>query len=314
MIIISWDVGVVHLAYCVLKFNPGGTKKSRIEILDWDKINLMERETKNVCMGKLKSKNGKITLCRRSASYHLNIGEENIGFCRVHFNQSKNYWSVEDTKNLFEQTNVNSPCSYLRKDGTNCNKKSKFLFKNTNQYYCSAHYKIMFNKKVKEFSPQPIKKRVVKRYPTIELQLTLIRELDSLMEHFSKLGVTEVIIENQPSIKNPKMKAIASTLFDYFMIRGYVDRMCSIELVRFVCPGNKLKFDKNGRFDLILNSRGTGKKYRLTKKLGVLYTKMLLKKEPEQLAYLDLFRKQDDLCDSYLQGRYYLEFMWNREK
>ncbi|MEM3062339.1 MAG: hypothetical protein QW303_02165, partial [Nitrososphaerota archaeon] len=275
MIIISWDVGVVHLAYCVLKFNLEETKKSKIEILDWDKINLMEEKTKNLCMGKLKSKNGKLSFCCKSASYHLNIGERNIGFCGLHLNQSKNYWSVEDTKKLFERTNDGNPCSYFRKDGTICNKKSKFLLKNTCQYYCSAHYKLMFNKKIKEFSLQPVKRLVVRKYPTTELQLALIRKLDGLMEHFSKLGITEVIIENQPSMKNPKMKAIASTLFDYFMIRGYVDRICNIELVRFVCPGNKLKFDRNKTSKFFQNSRSKEKKYRLTKKLSNLYTKML---------------------------------------
>jgi len=48
-------------------------------------------------------------------------------------------------------------------------------------------------------------------------------------------------------------------------------------------------------------------KYKLTKELSVQYTKQLLSNDAVSLQVLDLHAKQDDLCDSYLQGRYYLE-------
>ena len=50
-------------------------------------------------------------------------------------------------------------------------------------------------------------------------------------------------------------------------------------------------------------------KYKLTKALGIKYTKQLLKNSPEWLEHLAKYKKQDDLCDAYLQGRYYLEFI-----
>ena len=42
MIIISWDVGVVHLAYCILKFDEDADDKDRVKILDWDEIDLID--------------------------------------------------------------------------------------------------------------------------------------------------------------------------------------------------------------------------------------------------------------------------------
>ena len=152
---------------------------------------------------------------------------------------------------------------------------------------------------------------MVKKFPTAILQLNLIKRLDNLMEHFSKLKIEEVIIENQPSIKNPKMKSIANTLFDYFMIRGYVDKIYNINIkqIKFICPSNKLKINKNNTIEIFKANKNSKEKYKLTKQLSIIYTKQLLKNDPIQLEYLDLYTKQDDLCDAYLQGRYYLEFI-----
>ncbi len=56
MIIISWDVGVIHLAYCILKYEYNfDKKKSKISILDWDEINLIEDDRISLkCCGKKK--------------------------------------------------------------------------------------------------------------------------------------------------------------------------------------------------------------------------------------------------------------------
>jgi len=149
-------------------------------------------------------------------------------------------------------------------------------------------------KKIKELSPTPIKNLIVKKYPTAELQLNLIKRLDQLSEHFARLGIEEVIIENQPSMKNPKMKAIADTLFDYFLLRGYIDKIhgMNIGLVRFMCPSNKLKVNENNTIEVFKANKDKKKKYKLTKALGIQYTRQLLKNDVEQLEYLDLYKKK----------------------
>ena len=320
MIIISWDVGIIHLAYCILEylFNEV-TKKISITILDWDVLNLVENERiKLQCCGKLKAKKGiEPKTCGKKAGYFLNTEEKMIGFCKTHLAQHSQYWSETDTQKLFKVVSTKNTCTYLKKDGTTCDKKCKCLFKNGDEkfYYCTAHYKSELKKKTKEFSPQPIKNLIIRKYPTADLQLCLIKKLDELAEHFAILGVEEVVIENQPSMKNPKMKAIAATLFDYFMIRGYVDKIHNIDikLVRFMCPSNKLKVNNNNTIEVFRANKDSKKKYKLTKALSIQYTKQLLSLFPEQLEYLSLYKKQDDICDAYLQGRYYLEFIRNSD-
>lgn len=323
MIIISWDVGIIHLAYCILNYIFDEINEEvTIEILDWDEINLVEEERiTTVCCGKLKAKKGEEEKeCGKNATYYLKIDGKIIGFCKKHLAQHTKYWSENDTKKLFNllKKNKKETCTYSKKNGDLCGKNAKYRFKDINcrHYYCGAHYKSEMKKKIKELSPQPIKNLIIRKHPTADLQLNLVKKLDKLSEHFAKIGIEEVIIENQPSMKNPKMKAISGTLFDYFMIRGYIDKIhnMDIKLVRFMCPSNKLKVNENNTIEVFKANRNEKKKYKLTKELGIQYTKQLLKDYPVQLEYLNLYKKQDDICDAYLQGRYYLEFIRNKKE
>lgn len=299
MIIISWDVGIIHLAYCVLKY-----ENDKIEIIDWDDLNLIEDDIIKIeCCGK--NKKGKI--CNKNASYYIKYKNDTYGYCKSHLKQSEEYWTKEKVINLFKEVNENT-CCYEKKN--KCKTKAKYVL-NKNIYYCSQHYKMILKNMIKESSPQLIKNMISRKYDTSKLQLNLINKLDKLIKHFAKLNIEQVIIENQPSQKNPKMKSIANTLFDYFMIRGYVDKIhgINIKLVKFICPSNKLKVNNDNTIEVFKNNKDKKQKYKLTKELGIIYTKKLLENDPLQLEYLNLFKKKDDLCDSFLQGCYYLKIL-----
>ena len=84
-----------------------------------------------------------------------------------------------------------------------------------------------------------------------------------------------VLIENQPSMKNPKMKAISSTIYDYFLIRGIFDKErtnSNITRVKFMSPSNKLKLADEGDTKKLVKLKGNdAKTYKLTKTLGIKY-------------------------------------------
>lgn len=307
MRIISWDVGIIHLAYCVIDYD-GDTNPPKITIVDWDEINLIEDDRiKLECCG-FKA-DGK-SVCGKNAGYYMVAKDKSYGFCKTHLSQHSKYWSKKKTERMFSEYSGDKKCGFVKKSGSECGVKAKYDF-NSEKHFCNAHYKSELNKKIKEHSPQPIKNLMVKKYPTAKLQLNLIKRLDDLSERFAGLCIEEVVIENQPSHKNPKMKSISNTLFDYFMIRGYIDKIngLDISLVRFMCPSNKLKVNNDNTIEIFKANKDKKKKYKLTKELGIKYTRQLLDNEPELLEYLDLFKKKDDLCDAYLQGRYYLEFL-----
>ena len=78
------------------------------------------------------------------------------------------------------------------------------------------------------------------------LRLKLIKELE---DRKNLLDVETVLIENQPTLRNPKMKAISSTIYDYYLIRGIFDKAITnskIEKVKYMSPSNKLKLANDG--------------------------------------------------------------------
>ena len=167
-----------------------------------------------------------------------------------------------------------------------CSKKAT-LFKDTN-YRCEKHKETGKWKKIPNCKTSDVE----------DLKESLVKILDTLPQF---LDAKVVIIENQPSLKNPKMKAIACCLSDYFLIRGKIDGR--IETVRFISPLNKLKIAD----ETLLNNpkvkelKETIKdKYKLTKKLGILYAELMLS-DKECWKMLDKHKKKDDCVDSLLQ-------------
>ena len=77
---ISFDVGIINLAYCILYLDACGIS----HIVDWDIINLASGDQKLLCSEKLKSgaNNGKT--CTKKAHYSTMVGRKQIGYCLIH--------------------------------------------------------------------------------------------------------------------------------------------------------------------------------------------------------------------------------------
>jgi hypothetical protein len=55
-------------------------------------------------------------------------------------------------------------------------------------------------------------------------------------------GIQQVLIENQPTLKNPTMKSIQMIIYSYFLIRGKIDKKDELlQNIRFISATNKLK-------------------------------------------------------------------------
>lgn len=320
MVVCSWDVGITHLAYCVI--NRRDDDENPYEILEWENINLMKdddiRNLKCACHNK------KGNVCGKKAKYiiknivdYMHFKKDTyFGYCEIHKEFSREIESLNnDFLKEFDLPDNKGSCEHIikgRKD--TCDKSSKYLT-HCGKYYCAPHYSTYSKNLQKEYIVMPLNKsrlRITKSSTKI-LQENLINILD---EKKHLLQVDEVIIENQPALKNPTMKTIASTIFNYFLIRGIIDKDINdskVQNLQFICPSNKLKIDNDNTVKM-LSKTSDGKKYKITKELGIKYCKRLLKNEPEKLAYLEKFKKKDDLCDAFLQGVYYLDFYKKKNK
>lgn len=290
----SWDVGISHLAPCVLKMNG--------EIYQlWDNIDLLSH-LRHRCSGVLKS--GKE--CKSLAKFFItNPSGETRYFCKTHSSQSEEHWSPERTRELcgiFSGATIGG-CQFSKRNGELCGKNAKISINEIP--YCTTHHKSTLNKLVKEYGLQNYNQPSSKLMNIHEVKTLLIRKLDEMLPLFIQLNVKHWVIENQPVKTNATMKTVASTLYDWAMFRGQIDHQLGwhVDHICFMNAGNKIKLDEE-KAKKVAQLKG-GSKYDLTKSSGVEITRVRLA-GTSWIDVLDSFAKKDDPCDAYLQGIWYL--------
>ena len=279
-IILSFDVGIINLAYCLFT-----KENNKLKILDWNIINLTNRET---------------TKCYCSLKASFCQGSEY--FCKVH---AKKCEHVKPFEELFK-SNTENKCTCLVKD-VYCGRKS--VYNMGEQYYCTTHAKSKYKSLETSHKVKPFKNKAVSSMDFDDTRLKLFQKLEEKKE---LLKANIILIENQPSMKNPTMKSIATGLYDFYMIRGLLDKVSGsdIKVVKFMSPSNKLKLVDDGQTKQVVIYKAESndsKAYKLTKELSVKYSKELITGMTEWVKFLNEQKKKDDLADALLQGLYYYE-------
>lgn len=232
MYLLSFDVGIKNLAYCLIELD----QQKKRQICQWDIIDL---------------------------SFEDN-SDTNLNYLIQNYKKMK----INDLKSYMAKYNLNS------KD-----KKSELI------------------KSVEHYLQQ---QKIIKKNPTIlETSQILVQKLDKL----SFLNqVDTILIENQPSLKNPVMKSIQMILYTYFVIRGFIDSQY-LKQLKFISARNKLK-----KCETIDQFKGKNKNYKDRKKLAVEYCSYLINEDEENSKLFNKSPKKDDLADCYLQGIYYFDY------
>lgn len=299
-IILSFDVGVIHLAYCLMTkkefIKPDGSKKIDWDILDWNNIDLTNRSEQN---------------CHCGAKAKLSNTVDNIikYYCKTHGKK------VDTTVQEFDKWINECPdkksnkCEYKTKVATSCNKYASY-YRTTNVsscYFCTTHAKQMYKSETKISQLKSFKLKSSTTLNFDDVKYGLIMELENRP---NLLNADYVVIENQPSFKNPRMKSIASTIYDYYLIRGVIDKATTksnILQVKFMSPSNKLKLASDGDTKQLIKVKNTDdtKAYKLTKSLGIKYCIDLTNHLESWQKHFNSHKKKDDLADAFLQGAYF---------
>ena len=283
--ILSFDVGIKNLAYCLM------TKKDdNVIVKDWNIINLVE--DRDLCCYELRTKNKCGKIARFTCNRGTNGGTNQITLCKAH--------STKFIPTIDKLENSNTfICNHLK-----CkNPASVVISNNTEWSFCDKHEKDT-KKILTQFKPKKLHGQNCSQQPIQELAVKLFTKLD-LIKSF--LDVEEVLIENQPSLKNPNMKTIATLLYSYFVFRGIIDNNktnSKIKNIKFISPSNKLKVMKSVTDEKLGTAKDKREEYEITKGLGLIYCQTLINNDEKK--YLEVHTKKDDLCDSYLQGFRYL--------
>jgi hypothetical protein len=241
----------------------------------------------------------------------FDVGISNLAYCKIYFNpDKKDYeqyqimdWGIIDIKkNLLD--NLPNNDDTINNDFVSSYKKMKIkeLKKEMENHNLSIDGK---KKELIVTCEKFLKKKgilkQIKHFSILEIGKVLFLELNKKKENF--FDVDEIVIENQPVLKNPKMKSIQMMLYSFFLLEIVNNGNKNIKNIKLISPRNKLKIYK-GKIDK--TQFNIKSKYTLTKKLAVLYCEEMIEYDEKNKLFFLKHSKKDDLADSYLQGAYYL--------
>jgi hypothetical protein len=299
--VLSFDVGIINLAYCLMEFDFD-TKKFTIQ--DWDIINM--GDNRHYCPFVIRGGN----ICDKVAKMKTKANSDNIFYaCKAHWNKSLHMVKPVDI-NWFKEDQLElENCCMCKKNKPGINTSNKI-----DGYYCDVHHKtisrklgylcehkgcsdfitygiylkepfeledeIIINQKLKlgwcdthymSDYRDYIKRKTHKISQSAnKIPLNLIAEsmytiLDSKPEF---LQVDEVLIENQPSLINPTMKSVAMILYSYFFMNCFHKRdltKSTVTNLAYCSPSNKIKVGGKkvaAKLDIVKNTDNNTKNSR----------------------------------------------------
>ena len=273
MQIISIDVGIKNLAYCIIDIDT--STNSEYKIIKWDSINLCGEDMK--CL--VQTEKG--TLCNKKATYSKN----NIDYCLTHAKKTSymvpnKELSVPSIKKM-KIDNLISLAEKYHIHLNDDNKKKDTILKTILDYISINAFDI-------------IGKKSANQLDLVTIGISMKNEFDKIMP---TTNIEHVIIENQISPIANRMKTIQGMIAQYFIMKG-------IQQVSFVSAMNKLK-------SFTVNNEKT--EYKDRKKMGVTITGGILEfyNNKEWLDFFKGHKKKDDLADSFLQGIWFLQNQYN---
>jgi hypothetical protein len=232
------------------------------------------------------------------------VGIKNLSYCVVEYNEEKKEYKILDWNIIDLRTDGSEEEENIVED----TKKTKAKTKSNAKAKTTSLEDNEQDKQNKE-KPKAKAKKTQKcsKISLKDLSRNLYKQLEE-NNYFSNFDY--VIIENQPVLKNPKMKSIQMILYSYFSFKSL--NIESFKDLILMNASNKLKVYKGevdkDEMDKINNLKS---KYSRNKKISILHTKLILEQHEfnknNWINFFDKNKKKDDLADSFLMILYYLK-------
>ena len=290
--ILSIDVGIKNLAFCLLEINENKT----ITIIKWDIIDLTKTQQEN------EIKIGCSCLKQQSKpKKKQQISNEIITLCNGVSKFTKNgiYYCLKHAKTqpfLFPSNNLKPSFINKQKIGELIKISGLIKYKDTQgenklETFKKPEIVSQLNEFINNNSFELIEIVNASKLDLVTIGKNIQSNLDILLKE-DLVDIDTIIIENQISPIANRMKTIQGMMAQYFIMKNENIK------IDFVSSSNKLKeFNK-----------GEKTTYSDRKKLGIKKCVELIDKTPQFFIWKEFFithKKKDDLSDSLLQGLWY---------
>ena len=269
MKLLSIDVGMKHLAYCLFTTGDSGS----YVINKWGIINLCNSEHQQQCSGVMKKNNA---ICKRRSRFY----KKNTYYCKIHA-KNKAYLipSNEMKYSKLKHKKVNELKMMCKERNYSIKKKSK------KKDYLEAILSDLSN-------------NYFNFVPSIDSRkIDLITYGQQIKKTFTQQFINHhidcVLIENQVGPLALRMKVLQGMIMQHFIEHNY-------PLIKEISPANKLKaFPQSKK-----TTYRERKKLSIQITAKILEQTPVL---TDWLLYFNTHKKKDDLADAFLQGRWYIE-------
>lgn len=317
MRIVSIDVGIKNLAYCIMEnstnnnvndnVNDNENNNKLFKIIKWDVINLCGQEMNCNCLiidkvkkSTTKSKKStnvqniiKVEIVDKTCNKKAVYSKDQHYYCKTHGKKQGDY--IIPTSKLCAKKFKTMKLVELQALCLNYN--ITYPVGSKKEIIVSSVLTYMQNKFL-----DTIGKQSANAMTMIDIGISIRKELDKIP---SMLEADCIIIENQISPIANRMKTIQGMIAQYFIMNNKTN-------IAFISSANKLKtFAKPVEDTIIVEEKTTNKNkttYAERKKASVDITLNLLENDINK-EFKDFFvthKKKDDLADSFLQGVWYL--------
>ena len=276
MKILSIDVGIKNLAFCLFEKTPTA---EQFKVTKWDVINLSQEETLTCGFTE------KNVLCNRQAKFK----KDDKCYCVKH-----------SKKQQFQIPSAEQKPSFINKQ------KLAKLYEIADSHNIKYDQKIkkadlvnMINEHIQKIYFETIESKKSSEVDLFNIGVNIKNKFNDMFKDEAKPGdpmgkIDYVIIENQIGPLAIRMKTIQGMIVQYFIMSNL-----NVEYIEFISASNKLK-------DCDLKDKekySDRKKLGIAKCLGILTTDFRFN---EHINYFNSHKKKDDLSDSFLQGLWFI--------
>jgi hypothetical protein len=275
MKVLSIDVGIKNLAFCLFEINGSD---NIINIIKWDSINISEQQFFH-CVHI-----DKYIPCNKPAKY---MNDDKYYCIRHAKKQELQIPTIEQKPNFINKQSLQTLCTIAEKHMILCNNtnvnnklKKKELIEAINAYFSKYYFKQIETINASDINLFDIGKNIKFYFDTI---------------FFNETVIDHVIIENQIGPIANRMKTIQGMIVQYFIMSSL-----QVNNIEFISASNKLK---------CIGDTSIKTKYIERKKMGIKKCLEIITNEHalnEFISFFNTNKKKDDLSDCFLQGYWFI--------